>query len=96
MDLEKVKVILHYPMPHNITKIRVFYGIRNFSGICGPIIECTKEKTFHWSRVTQRSFELLKKVIEAHVFVLPNFNKVFKGDCNTTSIAIGVVLSKGW
>ena len=51
MNLEKVKVILEWPIPRSTTEVRSFHGlasfyrkfirkfIRNFSSICAPLIE---------------------------------------------------------
>ena len=51
-------------------------------------------KEFKWTTRAGRSFELLKKVTEQPVLVVPNFNKVFQLDCDASGNAIGVVLSQ--
>jgi hypothetical protein len=51
MDPEKVKSIKEYPYPRNIFEVRILHGflsfyrkfIRNFSGICAPILETVKK-----------------------------------------------------
>jgi hypothetical protein len=59
MDLEKVKEIKEWPYPRNIFEVRSFHGlssfymkfIRNFSGICAPILETVKKEKqpFRWT-----------------------------------------------
>ena len=53
------------------------------------------KKEFKWTNGADKSFETLKqKVVELLVLALPNFNKIFKVECNTSGSAIGVVLSQ--
>jgi len=30
MDLEKIKIMLYWPMPRNITRVKSFYGLASF------------------------------------------------------------------
>ena len=99
MDPEKVKAISDWPSP----KVRSFHGlasfyrkfIRNFSGICSPILETVKKEKqpFKWTVAIEKGFKLLKeKINEKLVLALPDFSKLFFVRCDASGHAIGGVL----
>ena len=103
MDPEKIKAILEWPAPQSITEVKSFHGlvnfykkfIRNFSGISAPLTDCTRGKMFNWTKAVALSFDQLKKKItEAPILTLPDFNKLFTVECDASGLAIGGVLSQ--
>ena len=102
MEEEKVNVIVEWPHPRSITKVRSFHGlvtfyrkfIRNFSSLVVPIIECTKAREFSWIKVEHEIFELLKKKIATGpILVLPNFKNLFEVDYDACHLRIRALLS---
>jgi hypothetical protein len=73
MDPEKVRAIKEWSSPRSIFEVRIFHAlasfyrkfIRNFSGICAPIMDTVKKKhkSFNWREEAEKSFRVLKKKI---------------------------------
>ena len=105
MDPEKVRAIKEWLSPRSIFEVRSFHGlasfyrkfIRNFSGICAPIMDTVKKKhkSFNWIEEAEKSFIVLKKKItEQPILVLLDFGKTFQVRCDASGLAIGVFLSQ--
>jgi hypothetical protein len=105
MNLEKVRAIKEWMSPRSIFEVRSFHGlasfyrkfIRNFSGICAPIMDTVKKKykSFNWTKEDEKSFRVLKKKITKQpILVLPYFGKTFQVRCDASGIAIGEFLSQ--
>ena len=64
MDREKAREIKEWPSPSNIFEVRIFHGlasfyrkfIRNFSGICAPMLDTVKKKhnSFNWTEEDEK------------------------------------------
>ena len=105
MDPEKVKEILEWCTPENVSEVRSFHGlasfyrkfIKNYSFVCNAMIETMRgdKKEFKQTHGGDKSFETLKqKVAELPVLALPDLNKVCQVECDASGNAIGAVLSQ--
>jgi hypothetical protein len=106
MDDDKVKAILTWPTPKTGTAVKSFHGlaqfyrkfIRNFSGICAPMLDTIKggvKTKFVWTDRANEGFERLKKEVATKpVLVLPSFEKLFTVECDASNIVVGAVLSQ--
>ncbi|MFS7973284.1 putative nucleotidyltransferase, Ribonuclease H [Helianthus anomalus] len=103
MDKSKVEAITSWPIPKTLHEVRSFHGlasfyrhfIRNFSSIVAPITDCLKGTPFTWTTAATATFEDLKKrVTQAPVLALPNFQIMFQVECDASGFGIGGVLSQ--
>lgn len=72
MDQDKVAASLNWPPPTTATEVRSFHGlakfyrnfIRNFSGICAPLLDTIKggmKTKFRWTLEAGNAFKKLKE-----------------------------------
>jgi hypothetical protein len=102
IDPSKVKVILEWPKPNNVTEVRSFLGaaqywrkfIANFSSIAAPLHAVTSVKqVFQWGGKQQKAFDTLKeKISSAPVLTLPNLRQPFEIQTDASNYAMGAVL----
>jgi hypothetical protein len=102
VDPIKVKDMLNWIPPTNVSEIRSFLGlagyyrrfIKNFSKIAKPMTRLLeKDKDFDWTEECQVSFEELKKRLTlALVLILPDITKKFDIYCDTSRQGLVCVL----
>ena len=103
MASRKIEAILSRPAPQTLLGFRSFHGLasfcqgftKGFNTIVAPITEFLKCDFFKWRKEAQKSFKLVKKkVIEAPILSLPDFDNVFEVECDAPNVGIVVVLSQ--
>jgi hypothetical protein len=104
VDPGKVKDVLNWKPPINVSEIRSFLGlagyyrrfIEGFFKLAKPMIALLeKNAKFVWSEKCQANFEKLKKMLTtAPVLVLPDQNKPFSIYCDASRLGLGCVLMK--
>jgi hypothetical protein len=100
--MAKVEAIHVWPIPKTLSQVWSFLGLagfyrhfgKNFSTIAAPLNELTKKGVaFSWGTQKENAFNMLKdKLTHAPLIQLPDFNKVFKLECDASGIGLGGVL----
>nr|GEW41792.1 DNA-directed DNA polymerase [Tanacetum cinerariifolium] len=104
VDRSKVDVIAKLPYPTNVKGVSSFLGhasfyrrfIQDFSKIARPLAHLLEKETpFVFSKDCIDAFETLKKKLtEALILVVPDWNLPFELMCDDSDFAIGVVLGQ--
>jgi hypothetical protein len=101
---EKIRTILDWPTPKNLTELRGFFElcnyyrqfIKGFSQLGAPLIDLTKKGAFHWTKESQQTFEKMKEIMSTcPVLALPDFLQSFVSECDASGVGIGAVLMQG-
>ncbi|GJX44673.1 reverse transcriptase domain-containing protein [Tanacetum coccineum] len=103
-DRAKVDVIAKLPHPTTVKGVRSFLGhagfyrqfIQDFSKIARPMTQLLEKETpFVFSQDCIDAFETLKKKLtEAPILVVPDWNQPFEIMCDASDFAIGAVLGQ--
>ncbi|GJT44827.1 reverse transcriptase domain-containing protein [Tanacetum coccineum] len=104
VDRAKVNVIAKLPHPTTVKGVRSFLGhagfyrrfIQDFSKIARPMTHLLEKETpFVFSKDCIHAFETLKKKLtEAPILVVPDWNLPFELMCDASDFAIGAVLGQ--
>nr|GEV28063.1 DNA-directed DNA polymerase [Tanacetum cinerariifolium] len=104
VDRAKVDVIAKLPHPTTVKGVRSFLGhaglyrrfIQDFSKISRPMTHLFKKETpFVFSKECVDAFDTLKKKLtEAPILVVPDWNLPFELMCDASNFAIGAVLGQ--
>jgi hypothetical protein len=102
VDPSKVKDVLSWKTPQNVSDIRSFLGlvgyyrrfIEGFSKSSKPMTELlAKGKTFEWTPRREVSFqELKKKLTTTPILTMPNVERSFSIYCDASGQGLGCVL----
>jgi hypothetical protein len=105
VDPSKVKDVLNWMPPMNVSEIRSFLGlagyyrrfIQDFSKIAKPMTKLLeKNKDFEWTEEWQASFHELKEhLTSAPVLILPDLTNKFDIYCDASHQGLGCVLMQG-
>eukprot|EP00253_Pinus_taeda_P007271 PITA_07271 len=102
VDPEKIKAIMDWPIPKDVTDVRSFMGlagyyrrfVAGFSKVAFPITSLQKKgKLFHWTPDCQKSFEQLKHLLTtAPVLSIADPNKDYVVCTDASKEGLGGVL----
>jgi hypothetical protein len=101
---EKIRAILDWSTPKNVTELRSFLGlcsyyrrfVRGFSQLGAPLIDLTKHGAFIWTEKSQEAFDHMKEVMgTCPVLALPDFTLPFVLECDASGEGIGAILMQG-
>ena len=100
---EKIRAILDWPTPRNLTKMKGFLGIctyyrrfvRGFSQLAAPLTNLTKREAFVWTQVVEEAFTCLKGVMSScPPLALSDFTRPFVLECDASNEGIRAILTQ--
>jgi hypothetical protein len=100
----KVRAVVDWPAPTNVTHVRAFLGtagyyrrfIRDFSAIAAPLSDLTKDgQRFEWGAKEDAAFQKLKTALSKEpILVLPDPNVPYVVNTDASGFAVGAVLQQ--
>jgi hypothetical protein len=103
-NLEKIQAISDWPAPKNLKELQSFLGFVNFyrrfisdvSKRAAPLFQLLrKECTFAWTSECEVAFNFLKQSLTTSpVLLIPDPDKPFRIECDSSDYAIGAVLTQ--
>jgi hypothetical protein len=101
MDTSKVEAVTSWPIPKAPRGLRGFLGlvgyykkfIKEFGLIVAQLTKLLKKEGFQWSPEADSAFQALKHALSsAPVLQLPDFERTFTVDCDSSGSGFGAVL----
>ena len=103
MDPVKIEAVSMWPTPTNKKEVQSFLGftnfyrrfIRDFSHHGRPLFDLTGSADWRWGEEQQKAFQKLKDAITSRpVLILPDENRPFRVEADSSDFATGAVLSQ--
>lgn len=103
MDPDKVRAILDWSTPKNLTQLRGFIGlcafyrrfVARFSQHTTPLTDLTRKGAFEWTAQAQECFEKFKEIMmSCLVLKLLDFTRPFELHCDASGEGIGAIHSQ--
>ncbi|GJU80002.1 retrovirus-related pol polyprotein from transposon 17.6 [Tanacetum coccineum] len=92
INLRKVFEVLRNQKIHGKLEKCEFFS-PEVSPIVAPLTECIKKIAFEWTQSSQKALEQIKeRLCESPILALPDFNQLFKVECDASGVGIGAVL----
>jgi hypothetical protein len=101
MDCQKVQAVAKWSRPRTVRALRGFLGlagyyrrfIQGYVAIAAPLTRLLTKDGFTWTDEAESAFQTLKRALStAPVLQLPNFERPFVVECDTSGSGMGTVL----